>query len=110
MAMNASACLEGRRFCVVFVKVLDRATERVQCRCLRGRAHLEDGHLHLMAPQGRIFTVPASAMSTIAPSDGTPLLQDAEYYCLVKVDDNIILHDHHHHDGDDCSGHSPVVF
>ncbi len=115
--------LEGRRFCVVFVKVLDHTSGRVQCRCMRGRAHLEDGHLHLMAPQGSVFTVPASALPTIAPNDGTALLKDAEYYCMIKVGDNIQLfddehhHHHHHHEGCgcddddcDCGDYGPIVY
>jgi len=85
--------LEGRKFCVVFVKVLDAATERVQLRCLRGRASVERGKVDIMAPNGNVFTVPHSAVPTIMPNDGTELLKDAEYYCLVKVDENIELVD-----------------
>ena len=85
--------LEGRKFCVVFVKVIDAATERVQLRCLRGRASLERNKLDVMAPNGNLFTVPNSALPTIQPNDGTALLKDAEYYCLVKVDDSIELGD-----------------
>ena len=33
--------LEGRKFCVVFVKLVDPATERVQLQCLRGRASVD---------------------------------------------------------------------
>ncbi|NMA20039.1 MAG: hypothetical protein GX927_05620 [Lentisphaerae bacterium] len=83
--------LEGRKFCVVFVKVLDVATERVQLRCLRGRASIEKGHINVVAPSGNLFTVPGTAMSSVMPNDGTALLKDAEYFCLVKVDENIEL-------------------
>ena len=112
-AMYNLEYLEGRRFCVVFVKVLDHASGRVQCRCLRGRAHLEEGHLHLMSPQGSIFTVPASALPTVAPNDGTGLLKDAEFYCMVKVGDNIRLFDdpgdHRDDGGCDCGGCGPII-
>ena len=100
--------LQGRRFCVVFVKVLDAATGRVQCRCLRGRANLNNGHLELMQERGPVFTVPATA-----------LLRDAEYFCMVKVSDNIDLDGgrRHHHPGCTCGCHDddddiiePIVF
>ena len=114
--------LEGRKFCVVFVKVLDAAAGKVQCRCLRGRAAFNQGHLDVMTERGAIFTVPASALATVAPNDGTKILGDCEYYCLVKVDPNIDLehggHGHHHHPGCTCGCHdddddldgSPIVF
>ncbi|MBO7741664.1 MAG: hypothetical protein J6S21_03840 [Victivallales bacterium] len=111
--------LQGRRFCVVFVKVLDAATGRVQCRCLRGRANLNNGHLELMQERGPVFTVPATALPTIQPSDGTALLRDAEYFCMVKVSDNIDLDGgrRHHHPGCTCGCHDddddiiePIVF
>ncbi|MBP1583991.1 MAG: hypothetical protein J6866_08550 [Victivallales bacterium] len=85
--------LEGRKFCVVFVKILDLLKERVQLRCLRGRASIERGKLQVMAPTGNIFTVPSSAIPTIQPNDGTEILKDAEFYCLVKVDENVQLED-----------------
>ncbi len=85
------AYLEGRKFCVVFVKVLDAVSERVQLRCLHGRASIEKGRINVVAPSGNLFTVPGTAMSSVLPSDGTALLKDAEYFCMVKVDDNIEL-------------------
>jgi hypothetical protein len=81
--------LEGRKFCVVFVKVVDPATERVQLQCMRGRASVERGHLSVVGSNGGMFTVPSSALPNILPSDGTALLQDAEYFVLVRTDDNI---------------------
>ncbi|NLZ63314.1 MAG: hypothetical protein GX902_05845 [Lentisphaerae bacterium] len=83
--------LEGRKFCVVFVKVLDAASERVQLRCLRGRASLERGKVSVMAPSGNIFTIPGTAVRSILPNDGSAILKDAEYFCFVKVDDNMEL-------------------
>lgn len=83
--------LEGRKFCVVFVKVLDVATERVQLRCLRGRANVEPGKVSIASEVGNVFTIPQTAMASIRPNDGTALLKDAEYYCFVKVNDNIDL-------------------
>jgi len=83
--------LEGKRFCVVFVKVLDEEKNRVQLQCLRGRASIERGRVNVVHPNGSVFTVPGSAMPNILPSDGTPLLKDAEYFVLVKTDPNIEL-------------------
>ncbi len=115
--------LEGKKLCVVFVKVLEPSTGRVQCRALRGRAAINQGHLDVMTAKGAIFTVPSSAYATVAPNDGTKLLGDADYFCLVKVDPNIDLehgggcshgpHCHcgehgHAHDGDD--DFFPVVY
>ncbi len=81
--------LEGRRFCVVFVKVIDLATERVQLQCLRGRASIERGRLNVVNEVGGVFTVPSTAVASVMPSDGSALLKDAEYFCLVKADENI---------------------
>ena len=83
--------LEGKKFCVVFVKVLDPVKERVQLQCFRGRASIERGKLNVIDANGALFTVPGSAMNNILPSDGSKLLRDAEYFCLVKMDDNIEL-------------------
>ncbi len=81
--------LEGRRFCVVFVKVLDVETERLQLQCMRGRASVERGRVSVVTAGGGMFTVPSSALPSVLPSDGSELLQDAEYFCLVRTDDNI---------------------
>ncbi len=88
---SALQYLEGRKFCVVFIKVLSIANERVQLRCLRGRASVDCGKVSVMAPSGNIFTIPGTAIHSIMPNDGTAILKDAEYFCFVKVDDNIEL-------------------
>ena len=112
--------LEGRKFCVVFVKVIDKDAGKVQLQCLRGRASVERGRLSVVNASGASFMVPGTAMNTVLPSDGTELLKDAEYYCLVRVDENISLSPkdspaidleadedececHHHHGEGDCS-------
>ena len=83
--------LEGKRFCVVFVKVLDRAAQRVRLQCFRGRASVERGHLNVIDGNGTVFPVPSSAFGNILPNDGTELLEDAEYFALVRTDDEIDL-------------------
>lgn len=83
--------LEGKKFCVVFVKVLDPVRERVQLQCFRGRANIERNKLQVVNESGVVFTVPSTALPTIMPSDGSKLLKDAEYFALVKTDENIEL-------------------
>ena len=84
--------LEGRRFCVVFVKVLDPASGKMQFQCLRGRADIRrDGRLFVVAPGGAEFQLPSSAYGMIQPSDGTEMLKDADYFVLVKTDPRIDL-------------------
>ena len=75
----------------LFVKVIDVSTERVQWQCLRGRASVNQGKVSVFDKNGSGFTLPSTAVKNILPSDGTALLEDAEYFCLVRVDDNIDL-------------------
>ena len=86
--------LEGRKFCVVFVQVVDELERRVRLQCFRGRANIDGPKIHCVRDDGRSFTVPASACGNILPSDGTPLLGDAEYFVLVKTDPKISLQSH----------------
>ena len=113
--------IEGRKFCVVFVKTLEGVTGKVQLQCLRGRASVDRGRVSVVSDNGCTFTVPGTAVQNILPSDGTPLLKDAEYFCLVKVDPSIQLssrdiveedddhdcgcHDHGCHHDHDCGCH-----
>ncbi|MBN2450958.1 MAG: hypothetical protein JXR77_11245 [Lentisphaeria bacterium] len=83
--------LEGRKFCVVFVKVLDPVRERVQLQCFRGRASVEGGRVTVVDVNGGMFTIPGTAQNNILPSDGTAILKDADYYCLVRTDDTMEL-------------------
>ena len=85
--------LEGRRMCVVFVKVVDEAAGRVQLRVLHGRGSVEQGKLTVIAASGVRFGVPHTALGNILPNDGTPMLKDAEYFVLVKAGDGIELGD-----------------
>ena len=81
--------LEGKKFCVVFVKVLDREAERVQLQCLHGRASIERGKLTVVTENGAVFEVPSSAYGNVLPSDGTKMLKDAEYFVFVRTDDSL---------------------
>ena len=119
--------IEGRKFCVVFVKTVDEARGKVQLQCMRGRASVDRGKVSIIDESGCTFTVPGTAVKNILPSDGTALLKDAEFFCFVKVDPSIQLvtkndddllvheiddddecgcgHEHHHHDGECGCGH-----
>lgn len=81
--------LEGRKFCVVFVKVINEDAGKVKLQALHGRASVENGKVSCITPEGASFTVPRSAHSNILPSDGTEMLKDAEYFVLVKTDKEI---------------------
>ena len=83
--------LEGRRFCVVFVKVVDAVREKVKLQCFRGRASIEHGRVIVVDINGGVFTLPGTSLNNILPSDGSRILKDAEYFCLVKTDENIDL-------------------
>lgn len=81
--------LEGRKFCVVFVKVIDEAAGKVKLQCLHGRANIENGKLSCVTPDGASFTVPNTALPNILPNDGTEMLKDAEYFVFVKTDPEV---------------------
>jgi hypothetical protein len=81
--------LEGKKFCVVFVKVLDAVAGRVKFHCLHGRANVDGGRITCIRDDGVQFTVPGSAIGNILPADGTPMLKDAEYFVLVRADSGI---------------------
>ena len=81
--------LEGKKFCIVFVKVLDEESGKVQLQTLHGRASVDNGRVSCITPEGASFTVPNTALRNILPSDGTELLKDAEYYALGKTDKDI---------------------
>ena len=81
--------LEGKKFCVVFVRVVDEVAGRVQLQCFRGRANVERGRLKVINETGVVFPVPSSAFGNVLPNDGTKILLDAEYFVLVKTDENV---------------------
>mgnify|MGYP006296050951 FL=1 len=89
MACASYNYLEGRKFCVVFVKVIDPETERVRLQCLHGRANVTRRGVSVVTAEGAEFQVPSTALPTVQPSDGSDLLKDAEYFVLVKTDPGI---------------------
>ncbi len=85
--------VEGRKFCVVFVQQVkdEEGKDKVRLQCLRGRASVEGGKLKVVDENRQVFTVPSTALPTLSPNDGTRMLGDAEYFAMVKVDENIDL-------------------
>lgn len=91
--------LEGRRFCVVFVKVIDPETERVRLQCLHGRASVDSGGVALVTDEGSEFRLPGAAVSTIMPADGTAMLKNAEYFAMVRLGPGVKFFNEETHDG-----------
>lgn len=79
--------LEGKKFCLVFARLEDDAEPDgpVSLRCMHGRASINTkGHLIVEGPDGS-FHVPSSCYPKIMPSDGTEMLEDAEFFALCRV-------------------------
>ena len=81
--------IEGARFCVVFVKVVDPEKERVRLQCLHGRASVDSQAVRVVTDEGQEFTLPTSALPSVMPSDGTAILKNADYFAMVKIDPNV---------------------
>jgi hypothetical protein len=77
--------LEGTRFCLVQMIVLDQDTQRVKLVPIHGVAKILPDRLVVEEPSGSQHVVPDSALPSILPSDGTELLKDAEHYVIVKI-------------------------
>ena len=79
--------LEGKKFCVVFVKADDDEgnSDKLELKCLHGRASIDRaGRLHVEHGEGR-FTVPSSSYPSIQESDATEILKDSQYFVMCKV-------------------------
>ena len=77
--------LNGKRFCVVRMRVLDPVKQKVKLTPLHGIARVLPDRLVLEQAYGEKFVVPDSALPSILPNDGTPLLKGAAYYVIVKL-------------------------
>ena len=88
--------LEGRKICIVFCQLKDEETFKeptqdpeeagFRLKCLHGLGNIIDGkYLKVEGAQGS-FQVPPSAYKNIYPNDGTDLLEDSEYFVMVKID------------------------
>ena len=77
--------LEGRPFCIVRMRVLDLATEKVELVPIHGVAKVLPDSVVVEEDTGEQHMVPHSALESIYPSDGTELLKDAEHFVIVKI-------------------------
>ncbi len=78
--------LQGKKLCVVFMQDTEEEDpESVKLRTLHGRADIGRNGELIVRNRTDAFTVPSSAYNMVLPNDGTPLLQDAEYFVILKV-------------------------
>ena len=77
--------LEGKRFCLVRMTVLDAVAQKVELVPIHGVARVLPDRLVVEEACGSRHVVPDSALPSILPSDGTELLKDAEHYVIVKI-------------------------
>jgi hypothetical protein len=77
--------LDGVRFCLVMMQVLDATSQDVKLTPVYGQAKVLDDRLVLVEDSGQEHVVPESALGSVLPSDGNDILKDSEYYVIVKV-------------------------
>ncbi|MFT7488321.1 MAG: hypothetical protein ACI9OU_000714 [Candidatus Promineifilaceae bacterium] len=77
--------LDGTRFCLVCMNVLNEATQEVKLTPIHGVAKVLPDCLVVVEPSGSQHVIPDSALPSILPSDGTALLEDADHYVIVKI-------------------------
>jgi hypothetical protein len=78
--------INGARFCMVYMTVLDTKTNRVKLETFHGVARVLVDRLVLEADGGDLIAVPNSALPNIRKCDGKePVLKDAVYFVIVKV-------------------------
>jgi hypothetical protein len=88
--------LEGKKVCVVFCQLHNEESFKdganpeegnFKLKCLHGLGNIiDDGkYLRVEGPKGS-FSVPPSAYNNIHPNDGTDLLEDCDYFVMVKLD------------------------
>jgi hypothetical protein len=83
--MHGLKHLEGTRFCLVQMTVLDALKQEVKLVPIHGVARILPDRLVVEEASGSQHVVPDSALQSILPSDGTDLLKDAEHYVIVKI-------------------------
>ena len=82
--------LQGKKFCLVLAQKFGEDPSKAKLRTMHGRADFSrEGVLSVVSDSNEKFAVPASCYNQILQSDGTELLQDAEYYVICHVDKNI---------------------
>ena len=87
--MKSHAYLDGTRFCIVYMTVLDAATQKVELTTVHGCARVLADRIMVEDQSGKAVAVPHSALDSIHMSDGTDVLKDAEFYVIVKVGEGL---------------------
>jgi len=84
-ALEALSHLDGTRFCLVQMEVLDATTQQVKLTPVHGVARVLPDKLVVEEACGNRLVVPDSALPSNLPSDGTELLKGAEHYVIVRI-------------------------
>lgn len=87
MPNHALSYLEGKRLCLVLVRLEDEAQPDgpLKMKLVQGRASLApNGALAVVNDEGS-FTIPSSCYNRIMENDGTLMLEDAEYFVICRV-------------------------
>ncbi|OVE75379.1 hypothetical protein BVX97_04720 [bacterium E08(2017)] len=83
--LNKLEGIGGKRFCLVYMELIDMEKEQVKLTPVYGTARLHSDKLLLVEKDGNELVVPESALASVYASDGSEILKDAEYYVVVKV-------------------------
>ena len=82
--------LQGKKFCLVLAQKTGDDPSKARLRTMHGRADFSrEGVLSVVSDKGDKFAVPASCYHQVLQSDGTALLEDAEYYVICHVHQDI---------------------
>ena len=89
--------LEGTKMCVVFCQLKEEVEDKApegedgsfRIKCLHGLGNIVDGKYLKVEGDNGSFQVPPSAYNRIYPNDGTDLLEDCEYFVMVKIDSKL---------------------
>ena len=77
--------LDGARFCMVRMTVLDEKLQKASLLPIHGTAKVLPDRLLVVESSGTEHVVPDSAIPSILPSDGTEILKDADHFVIVKI-------------------------
>ena len=67
------------------MEVLNAATQEVKLTPVHGTARILADSMVVEESDGNRVTVPESALQSILPSDGTPILKNADHYAIVRM-------------------------
>lgn len=82
---NELAYLDGARFCLIYMQVLNRTKQELKLTPVHGTAKVQKDRLVIEEADGNQLVVPNSALPEIRPNDGEKMLGNASHYVIVKV-------------------------